>query len=348
MRGVARLKRWFRRAVAPLRPGAVILLYHRVAKVPSDPQLLCVRPQHFAEHLTVLRESYTVLGLEGLHQRLEEGQLPRRAVVITFDDGYADNFYRARSLLEEYETPATMFITTGYIGGDREFWWDEVERIFLQPGRLPETLRLRINGRTYEWNLGTTALYSEEEYRRWRGWSVNVREVPTPRHHVYRSLCDLLRPLGGAEREQILGTLRLWAGEGGEGRSSHRILSPEEIVALSRSDLVDIGAHTVTHPLLSALPPSEQAREIGQSKAHLEEILGHEVRTFSYPYGSRSAYTEATVALVREAGFVFACSNFPGVVRRRTNSFELPRMLVRDWDGEEFARKLRGFFHGSP
>ena len=65
------------------------------------------------------------------------GDVPSAGVVVTFDDGYADNFHNAKPLLERYEIPATVFVTTGYLQDQREFWWDELERILLQPGTLP-------------------------------------------------------------------------------------------------------------------------------------------------------------------------------------------------------------------
>jgi peptidoglycan/xylan/chitin deacetylase (PgdA/CDA1 family) len=109
--------------------------------------------------------------------------------------------------------------------------------------------------------------------------------------------------------------------------------------------LIDIGAHTVTHARLSSLPPEQQCREITESKRALEERLGHPVASFSYPFGNHADYTADTVRLVREAGFDHACSNFGGAVRRRTaRRFELNRVLVRDWDGDEFARRLREYF----
>ena len=108
-----------------LRGRCLVLLYHRIARVDPDPWGLCVTPEHFAEHLDVLRAWRRI--------RLEEIGPSRwpmcgrgLSVAITFDDGYADNLHEAAPFLMRSDTPATFFLATGYIGGEREFWWDEL------------------------------------------------------------------------------------------------------------------------------------------------------------------------------------------------------------------------------
>ena len=138
--------------------------------------------------------------------------------------------------------------------------------------------------------------------------------------------------------------LRRWAGLDEEGRPSHRLLSLEETSALAEGDLVEIGAHTVNHPSLASLSLESQRDEILKSKARLQDIVGSPVTSFAYPYGKRSDYSAQTVALVREGGFTCACSNFPGRVTRSTDAFQLPRVQVEDWEGEEFAQRMAGWF----
>lgn len=344
--GSGGLRRTARRLKNRLSSGALILTYHRVADLDSDPQLLSVSPKHFAEHLDLLQKRYHPIGLRQLARLLQDGEFPRRAVVVTFDDGYADNLHNAKPLLERYDIPATVFVTTGYLGKKREFWWDELERLLLLPGTLPETLGLNINGKNCQWELGDGAKYSENDYKLHRGWSVLDEDNPTSRHCVYRALCQLLRPLGGEEREGALGELQAWAGDGTQGRASHRVLTGDEIVSLADGGVFEIGAHTMTHPVLSALPAAVQKIETSGSKTCLEEILGKSVKSFAYTYGAKSDYTAETVHIVREAGFDCACSNFEGVVRSDTDTFQLPRVLVRDYDGETFSRRLRDWFDG--
>ena len=169
IRGMGRVgqaARWF-------ASRAIILLYHRVADLLSpDPFLLGVTPQHFLEHLEILRKHGELMQLQQLTRALRNGDLPRRAVAITFDDGYANNLYHARPLLERFDAHATVFVTSGYVGEQREFWWDELERLLLQPGTLPKTLRLTVNGSPYQWQLGDSAHYDEEKYRRYCSWDI--------------------------------------------------------------------------------------------------------------------------------------------------------------------------------
>lgn len=325
---------------------ALILMYHHVAEADSDPWSLCVTPQRFAEHLEILRQHARPVRLQELTGALRDGTVPNRSVVVTFDDGYADNLYNAKPLLERWDIPATVFITTGCLDQEREFWWDMLDRCLLNPDTLPETLRLRINGNTHPWELNGASHYGEDarrQYRNWRAWD----EAPTPRHSLYFSLWQMLQPLLEGERREVLNELKLWAGVGPEDQPAPRALLPQEVVALAHADLVEVGSHTVTHPILSALPPDLQQEEVQQSKAILEEILERPVTSFAYPYGARCNYTDETVAVVRGAGYTCACSTLEGVVERGTDLFQLPRVQVQDWDGEEFARRLSLWFDGS-
>ena len=117
-------------------------------------------------------------------------------------------------------------------------------------------------------------------------------------------------------------------------------MTASELMALARDELVEVGAHTMTHSVLSERSIEAQRIEIEASKHALVEIVASPVPSFSYPFGGRDHYSAATVSLVRAAGFSRACSNFPGLVHVGTDSYQLPRLLVRDWSGEEFSRRL--------
>ena len=228
----------------------------------------------------------------------------------------------------------------------REFWWDELEKLLLQPGVLPQTLRLTINGTHFEWSLGEDAAYGPGKYLRHRGWNTLDRDVPSQRQRLYRSLCERLNPLTDQQRHAVLTSLRAWAGAQPNARPTHRPLLREELAQLAEADLIEIGAHTVTHPLLSALSAEAQRVEITQSKTWLEAVLGRPVRCFSYPYGNKSSYGAETVGIIKGNGFVCACSNFYGLVFAGTDRFQLPRVIVRDWTANELSERLHKWFRG--
>jgi peptidoglycan/xylan/chitin deacetylase (PgdA/CDA1 family) len=264
---------------------SIVLLYHRVANIQPDRWSLCVSPQHFAEHLEVLQKFRRVR----LDQLKPGGWSlrPQRTVVITFDDGYADNLHEAAPLLRRFDTAATFFIATGYIGGMREFWWDELERVVPQD--------------------------------------------------EYLSYYERMQPLEHSERRRLLD-----AKDNGAlpGRASHLPLTMDELQTLAADELFEIGAHTVTHPLLAAQAPLEQRREISGSKVWLETVLHRPVTSFSYPYGGTHHYTPATVNAVRELGFSRACTTTARSILPSDDPYRWGRINVTDMGGEEFERLL--------
>jgi peptidoglycan/xylan/chitin deacetylase (PgdA/CDA1 family) len=117
--GLSRLWPVAQRLKKLFAPKAIILMYHRVTQVGADPWGLGVTPSHFAEQLAVLQKDGQPMRLPELVQALWARKIPRRAVVVTFDDGYADNLYNVKPLLDQYNIPATMFLSSGYIGQER-------------------------------------------------------------------------------------------------------------------------------------------------------------------------------------------------------------------------------------
>jgi peptidoglycan/xylan/chitin deacetylase (PgdA/CDA1 family) len=346
VRGLGRVKSIGRKLRNRLSPGALILLYHRVAELESDPQQLQVSEANFAEHIRILKELATPVSLQQLTQSLRSGKVPARSVVVTFDDGAADNLFAAKPILEREDVPATVFVATGYMKTAREYWWDEVERLVLQPGELPAELTTAYNGKLHQWDLSAQTNYTRAEYDEHSRWNAAGGDEPTPRHQLYRGLIDFLYPLPPEERIEQLDYFKRWAGDATLSRATHRPLTAEEVKQLADGGRIEIGAHTVSHSMLSALPVSVQRQEIQQSKADLEEILGHPVRSFAYPFGTLSDYTSETVRLVKQLNFDCACSNFKDVVQPGADLFQLPRLIVRDWKAEEFANRVASWFRG--
>lgn len=325
------VKRIYNRLRGLKASGPIILHYHRVADALSDPWALCVAPHHFAEQLEVLRRSRSVLPLGQMVHDAREGCLAKDAVAITFDDGYRDNLYQAVPLLERFDAPATIFFATGYIGG-REFWWDELERIVLLGKWLTPTLRLPSLGEEFEcerdWPVASRSTQA------WRAWQT----PPTSRHAAYLAIWRRLRVLPTEKQRDVLDDLRASIECGAPGVPEWQCaLTTEEARTLAGSALIEIGAHTVTHAMLAEQPRAIQYGEIRESKRACENLIGREVVSFAYPYGGQS---RATTKLVKEAGFVSACSTKPGTVGRSTDPFTLPRIAIGNWGGDLFARLL--------
>ena len=303
------------------RPRAVILMYHRVAQVAEDPHGLCVSPAHFAEHLEVLRRRCSVIPLREMPARLREGRLPRRAVVITLDDGYSDSLYAVRPLCERFDIPATLFVTAGYLDGRREFWWDDLEAQTLGRGvTATRDLELEVNGERLTWPTGT------------------------PLRAVYDALHVRLRPATAEVREQVLNDLAHGQGAGRSVREDHRPLNESECRQLAASRRVDVQSHTIHHLWLAAHPAAVQAYELRESRRCLAEITGRPITVLAYPYGFRDAVAPGTLALAREAGYSAACATVRGQVVRGADPLWLPRHVPGDVDGEELLRRLNGFF----
>lgn len=319
---------------------AVILMYHRVVDLESDPWSLCVTPAHFAEHLEVIARLGRPASLSELVRGLHAGQLQDRTIVVTFDDGYADNLYFARPALERYGLPGTVFVVAGAVGKDNEFWWDQLEQLLLGPDRLPETLHLSLNGKTAEWQLGGASFYTEEARREERGRAPWTAPAGSRLAFFYSVWQQLLRLDPGA-RTEALGQIAAWSGVEVIMRDTHRIMNAEELLRLQQDGLVEVGAHTASHVSLPSLSPAGQREEILGGKELLEDLLGSPVSHFAYPHGE---YTPETVAIVRESGFQSACTVVTNCIYRDANLFLLPRFDVRDWDGDEFSRRLTGWF----
>lgn len=294
----------------------IVLIYHRVTTLSSDPQQLAVSPTNFLAHMLFLRDNFPILRFEDDWSNIKEP-----SVVITFDDGYADNVRDALPVLENVGVPATFFVSTGWLGSNREFWWDELERILLGEGKFPSRFELCDESLGKEW---TTKCHKD-------------------RIALYQEIHLMIKKIDVVRREDWFNQLHAWAGTAEEGRLTHRAMTICELQKLATSGLTTIGAHTVSHTPLATLSSHEQQLEIVESKKELEKLTGREVKVFSYPFGGKSDYSNETVRLCRNAGFVRAASNFPGHVHHWTDPYQTPRYLVRNWSLEIFKGKLKEY-----
>lgn len=307
----------------------------------SDPWFLAVTMENFDNQLAHICKNYNPISLTDLINFIDTGNIPDKSVVLTFDDGYQDNFINAKPLLEKYSIPATIFVTCDYIGGRSEFWWDDLERIMLLQEKLPNLLQLKIQNNIYKWLINSKEdLKSINEIK----WNVDSKVNPIAYRRLYEELHRLLKPLDNSERKLIMQSLHKWSLLPDEGRLSYRTLDQNEIKTLAAGDRIDIGSHTMTHPSLSDQTIETQTWEIRESKHCLENILGRQITAFSYPYGSEASIGDNAPELVKNAGFQTACVNFEGTINTHSDKFMLPRFRVKNWNIAEFAKYLNKSF----
>lgn len=299
-----------------LRPGALILSYHRIADLENDPLELAVSPEHFSEQLEVIRRLGTVTSLDDLLRAHGSGKIPRRSIVLTFDDGYRDNLTSAKPALERHDLPATFFVTAGNLDSTREYWWDEIEALLTNREPLPPVIEVSIRGRTERLErIGDRSIYDQA--------------------------ISLLRPLMQSEQQKAVAEITDSLGAELPTRDTHRTLTAEDLSHLANGALAAIGSHSLTHVDLSKCEPAIQEKEILEGKKLLEEIMGKRVNHFAYPYGT---FDSETISIVRRARFTSGCSAIETPLRRSSDRYLIPRMRVPDCDGARFEHWLSRCF----
>lgn len=333
---ISRLRR--RRQSETTTPvDGLVLMYHGFGRADIDPWGLFVSPANFDAHLEVLHDTAHPMSLDDLVVAREGNRLPRRAVAITMDDGYANVADVALPILEAQQIPATLFAISAPLIEGGEYWWDRLATLILVPGTLPAHLDIGTGRSRLTLELGSAAAYSDKQ------WKADHRfrdgDKPGPRMALYLRLWKHCMTLDHRDRNELLSELADWAGVSFQPRTSHRNVTVGELRQLD-GDVVTIGGHTMTHPLLPELSFRRQRKEIVENKRHLESVLGRPLRSFSYPFGGHN--TES-VAAVRSAGYQMAVTTKPTPVSSATDRFRVGRFDVKDWDGEEFARRLEGW-----
>ncbi|HEY8966644.1 MAG TPA: polysaccharide deacetylase family protein [Candidatus Methylacidiphilales bacterium] len=320
-----------------LRGDAVILAYHRVAAVPAgrDPYRLAVDPAVFDVQMRLLRRKFRPVSLHEVAEAVLAGRpLPRRAVAVTFDDGYADNALEAAPILLRHGVPAAFFVTSGTLENREEFWWDDLERIVLAPASLPGRLEMEwLEPRSFRWEDDVLPDLPREG-------AVFPKTMSRGRRELFLRLAAALKDLPRAEQAARLDALAAWAGAGREVRPDRRTMTAVELLALSKNPLFTVGAHTVTHPRLGSLPVEAQRAEIEGGKRDLEALLGRAVGTIAYPYGDPASVGADAPRLAREAGLSLGFAASGGYVRPGADPFLLPRFFAYGWGEKEFLYEL--------
>ncbi len=330
------------RIKAALQHRVAVLLYHRIASPASDAFGLAVSPETFAEQLDVVEKLADVVTLEELVRGLAADAPPRRAIAITFDDGYADNALTAAPALACRGLAATFFLATGFMMNGRRFWWDRLADILLRPEKLPPRLDPVLAGEPLSAQLRPYpgAENGAQQATQWQ--SGDPRQAGDPprslRHDLFVDLQARLRTIGAERQDALLDDLAAWAGVRECDAPDGRPMSPREASDLARMPGMSVGAHSVGHLALGDLPAAEQDREIRESKIAVEALTGSAAAFFSYPHGVLGG---ETAELVEAAGFEAAFTSGGAAVTGNAPLYRLPRVVCEDVGGDLFRRRLR-------
>jgi len=286
-----------------------VMIFHRVLPAedpffPDDPDV-----RQFASMMSVVASQFNPLSLGDALNRLEVGTLPPLAVCVTFDDGYADNLLLAAPVLKRYGIPAIVFVASGFLDG-RIMWNDRV----IEAVNCAEADLMDLT----DFGLGVHRLGGVAE-----------------KLLVVRALIRRLKYLAPDEREHVARELAL---RFAPNQRSPMLTRPQ--VCQLRDEGVEIGGHTLTHPILSRIDAGTAFREIEDNKDDLEALLGHRLRFFAYPNGVPGKdFNAEHAAMVQRIGYHAALTTRPGVATAQTDRFWLPRFTP--WDRSPFRFSLR-------
>jgi peptidoglycan/xylan/chitin deacetylase (PgdA/CDA1 family) len=272
----------------------------------------------FRWQMRLLAKCFNVLPLHEAIQLLAAERMPARAVAITFDDGYRSIHDLALPVLQEFDLPATVFVTTGHMDQKGSMWNDMILEAVRHLPEAPLDLRL----------IGLDCYRMDSLAERKRTARVLIERckyMPLP---ARADFTDHLQKLVKVPLVQDL------------------MLDAEMLRTLTRHR-IEIGGHTVSHPILTRLDDETAAREIIENKRQLEAVIGQPLRLFAYPNGKRdNDYDARHVRMVAEAGYAAAFTTAPGAATRTHPQFEIPRS--RPWDDTPlmFAARLLHWLSG--
>ncbi|MEZ4310489.1 MAG: polysaccharide deacetylase family protein [Polyangiaceae bacterium] len=304
-------------ALPKMERGGLIFMFHGVAEEPS-PYRLAVSRAFFEGFCATVAEGYDVLPLAELEERRRAGTLPARAVAITFDDGWADNHDIAWPVLRAHGLPATVFVTTGTIGGEKQLWFHRLAHIFEKAN--PEELPVCVGPWTF-------TLDTDGE-----------REAT-----VGRIGADL-KKMPAAQREEMLAALGEAFGVTDFSPLAREMLTWDQLRAMDAGGFA-VEAHTVTHPILGAESIEDAAREIAESREVLSGKLGRAVDLFAYPNGKDEDMTPDVIAAVERAGYKAAFTAEFGAASAANDPYKVPRVTAYAGTAAALALQIERFFY---
>lgn len=296
-----------------------ILSYHRVGietQLPTDVPL--TTPADFEKQVIYLLRRYQLMSLAGVGNALHRGtSIPPNAAVITFDDGYRDNYLHAYPILKKYGVPATIFLATAHIDDGNPFWWDRVS--YAIHNTVQEKLEM---GRLGTYHLKSTA----DRWQAVRTLDIRLKKLLDDEKNL--AIEEMVRKLGmDVPKTMARDMILVW----------------DEVREMAKNGIA-FGSHTVHHPTLIGLPPEQTRQEIVESKRRIEEKVDQPANTFAYPDGREGNISDGIKAILSENGFVCAVYALPNkLVSPGADPYGLARVSPK-WDFTTFRLSVSGMY----
>jgi len=286
------------------KKGFTILMYHKITKDNAK----------FESQIKYLHNNYEVITFDELLKCYKNTKkLSKNTAIITFDDGYKDNYTVAYPILKKYNLPATIFLTTGHIDNNELLWWDKVSYIISKT----KIKKVRLEG------LGN--------------FSLSIKEK------AVRKIQKKLKNLDNDKKNSLLLQLEKEL-KVKIPKSSNLFLSWNNVKEMSMNN-ISFGAHTVSHPILTRMSFNQAKHEIINSKNQIERVIDKKVSLFAYPNGTIRDMSTTIDEFLKKAGFKFALSTVYGL--NKLGSFRLKRIGIdADDDIRLFRIKLLGIGRG--
>ncbi len=300
-----------------------ILAYHRVCDPEqwndNDISLMSASNEQFNWQVKYVTKNYDLINFDDLDNILNNKiRKPKRPVIITFDDGFSDNYFNAYPILKEHNAKATFFVSTGYIGTDRQYWFNKVYRSFINP----QNTKISIRGLDIDIDLSKC-----EVTRRNQIYTIIETLKKCPNQKRLEHIEYITQQYPEREFDDLLCVPMSW----------------DQVREMNNNNM-EIGSHTTSHPVLSMLTDVDLAYEIHESKKTLEKKLNTRISTIAYPVGMSFAYNDAVVKEVKAASYTFGASYIAGTNYLSVlKPYDLKRIHIERYTSKSMFKAMLSF-----
>ena len=297
-----------------LNIDTVFLNYHRV--ISNEEYLKNDRPDNnlvvsssiFEEQIKFLKKNFNVISINDISKNLEI----KKKIVITFDDGYLDNYENALPILKKYNCPAIIYVVTSFLDNKNYPWWLKIWKIIQQNNNI---------------------IYQKEKI------DVSNKHL---KFKIYHFFCNKISLMKHSEQNLFFENLSKNLRDFQFGKNNE-FLSSDDLIKLNKNDFIEIGCHTHYHQNLRILSDQELNEEINLSKSLLEKILNKKINHFSIPFGTKNTFSSKSIELLKKFNFQTIVTTEHGNFNKK-KIFRIPRIGIGNNDLENsLYSKALGF-----